>query len=157
MYARAFRMLNRFVHLVPHDQLLPGLSTYARALAGVGQIDRFRTTQHRVQALVADAPEHRAVCFIHLAEGFRLLGRWDEARALALQAKTAAEESGEDGIRRDAVALLHDIAKRRLPAENTGALDAEFETLAQHFKARLGRWKPQTTEQTAEGHLRHSG
>lgn len=140
-YARAHTILSRFMQLVAHERLLPGLSTYAWSLAGLGERDRFDKAAKRVVAVVSGFPDYVAAAHIHLAEGTRLLGDWSEAAKHARTALDFAKSRDQGGLVREATALERDILDRLRPRTPSAAPDDDSAALIRHFSARLRRWK----------------
>jgi tetratricopeptide (TPR) repeat protein len=151
LYSDAFRLLSVFIGIIPQAHLLPGLGTYAWAAAGCGMADRFTEAEQNVLRIVDDAREHAPASYIHLAEGARLLSRWDRAVVYADRAIHAAtcrrDPILEEEARQLAVALEHRQAAVLLQCP----ADRRLLVLTRHFAARLRGWKSEPAARTHEG------
>jgi tetratricopeptide (TPR) repeat protein len=141
-YSHALPLLESFVRTVPEAQLLPGLSTYGWAAAGRGLLDRFRAAETGVLDLVNMEHEHASACFIHLAEGARLLKQWERAEAHAGRAAQAAAIRNDPVLMEESRSLLRDLHDRVPPVEAGEPISRQLSVLSRHLVARLRRWNP---------------
>jgi len=116
--------------------------TLARAAAGAGRRELFERAREEALSQVARHPEYSPAVFVHLGEGLRALGEWDEAESFAARALEAARDLQRPFAERVALNLLDQIAERqaappgRLPAQPDRA-----QRLIRRFMARLEKWK----------------
>lgn len=152
-YALAYPVLEAFIRVVPTQNLLPGLATYAWAAAARGLAHRFAEAETRVRKHVARDQQQAAPALVLLAEGARSLGRWEVAESLARGALEAAERHRQARFAEDAKTLLDEILDRNAPPENpepASFAGAEFDALLRHLRARLRRWKPRRSRPDRE-------
>ncbi len=126
--------------------------TLARAAAGAGRRELFERAKEEALSQVARHPEYSPAVFIHLGEGLRAFGDWDEAESFAARALEAARDLQRPFAERIALNLLDQIAERqasppgRLPAQQDRA-----QRLIRRLMARLQKWKAPDSAGTDAG------
>jgi tetratricopeptide (TPR) repeat protein len=145
LYSDAFSLLSVFTRTIPESQLLPGLSTYAWAAAGCGMAERFADAEQKVLRIADHAREHAAASYIHLAEGARLLSRWDRAETYAQRAIHAAASRQDPTLEEEARQLAAELKSRLAAVLPLHPADRRLLVLTRHFAARLRGWKSEFT------------
>lgn len=143
-YELALSLLESFVRVIPPRYMLPGMATFAWAAAGRGLVHRYDEAEGRVLNQISLDEQQAAPSLIFLAEGARLLGRWERAERHAREAIVNARRLQQSRYERDAEALLLAILERARgwPTVESGGDLGGLTTLARHLRARLKRWSP---------------
>ncbi len=114
----------------------------ARAAAGARRRDLFAESERKVLLRVAQYEEYASAALIHLAEGARAFGQWDQAEQYAERAVEIARNRKQALQERDALELLRRIAGREAaPSEGDPPNPDRVRMLARRFTARLQTWK----------------
>ena len=142
-----------FTHAIPLLQLslsrnhLPEVQTLAwgtlaRAAAGAGRRELFEIAEKKALSQVALHQDFAPAVFMHLGEGARSLGEWDQAESYAAMALEAARQRQQSLADRDAILLLDQIAERRPgPQEESPPNADRIRLLTRRFGSRLRKWK----------------
>ncbi len=125
----------------PDEQVLVW-GSIARAAGGLENTERFRSAAAQVIQLATRHEEHAAAALIHVGEGARALGWWEDARWAAEYGRAIAERRHEADPQRMAEDLLAAVVSQETPpGEATAENPAAVQELADQFRRRLARWR----------------
>ena len=116
--------------------------TLARAVAGARQRSAFDEAEAKILHLTELNDEYAPAALIHLAEGERSFGEWEQANHYACRTLEIAQRRRDTLLEKDAAELLAAIADRlEAPIEQPVKDQERTEVLTRRFKAKLQRWK----------------
>lgn len=116
-------------------------STLAWAAAGAQRRQQFEKAEHAVAQLLGLNEEFTPAALLHLAEGARLLGLWDQAHRYARQAAESARMRREAALEEESLGLLDKIANQEAGPMEVDPTDRDrLNRLRIRFEARLRMW-----------------
>jgi tetratricopeptide (TPR) repeat protein len=142
LFTPAIRLLDMAV-LRAHSRELRLLfeSTLARAVAGSGMRDRFKSIEDSLRARIRPEEEFAPAALVHLADGARTFSEWERATEYAAQAIELAHARKDRGAEHVASDLLCSITGRvQPPLEAESPHRDDMEALIRRFEARLRKW-----------------
>ncbi|HEX2090858.1 MAG TPA: hypothetical protein VHG28_00595 [Longimicrobiaceae bacterium] len=117
-------------------------STLARAAAGARRRDLFDLAEQKAVPLLALYDEYAPAAFVHLGEGKRAFGEWDNAERYAALGLEASKHRQQALWEQKALTLLDQIASRQPgPVDEPPPNPDQIRLLTRRFAARLRRWK----------------
>jgi hypothetical protein len=148
LYAPALSILPYVLERMdrPVEQLIVW-GTLARAAGGCGSRMRYAEALDQIRKTAYVYRSVGAGSLYSAGEGARLMGRWEEAEELAIEAITAARENDSVFVLELSETLLREVHQRLpgIPAHPRSDPEGNFlRTLAAEMRLRLSRWRGPT-------------
>lgn len=120
-------------------------STYARAVAAMGDLPRYRNAEREIEALVPRFDLYAAPAHANLATGAYLLNLPTDAEAHALRSVELARARSDERVRVEAEKILAQVSQREPPqSQSDSEPSASMRRLTDDLLTRLRVWRGST-------------